>query len=635
MIFQGEFTDKQKNILYFLLLFLVFLWHLPLMTIFLPGEDNLDPSWMKTLHYAAENHLSFGKDFIFTYGPLGYLFRPMNKTVYFFTSLLNIIFLFSLKDLFFFKDKRDLVWKSVFAVFTLFSTLHDLFYLFFPFLLLGRAGKKLKKKNISFLLFLTGMGAVCVYMKFTFFPVVLFSVILADIRLFLKNKRCFLLGAFLLFLPLIWVLIGQKIEEYGNFFLYSFEIMDGFNKSMSSYCAPIEYFYLTLSLVFFLWATFVFYFLRKEKEFSLYEKILFSVAGALPLFVSYKYAVVRMDAGHLAGGWLNLSLFAAYLFCKEMPEKVIDGELLLRAGLCMAALGLPFMIMTKQLPHFHKEVLKKASFQNISSFFQKPVPLRDDKGEYRGKSCDLFAYGEFDTLHKMGFIYRPRPVMQSYSAYTEKLMKRNQTHTAEAKTDFLLFRLEKQDNRYPMAADHSLLPLCGKYVPEKLFQGNRGELLLMKKDPDGKEKQLKKIWEKKILPGEEIFIPPHDTMLYISFDIQYSLSGKLFSLFWRTPPPLIKLVTARGDHLSFELIPAMAQTPFLLSPYLRTTSDFASLWEKDEEKRKKILTPLSITKFHIDFTARLFSKSVSPWDEKVGKRLYDPSLNVTLYQVPF
>lgn len=33
----------------------------------------LDPSWQFSLHMAFENNLIFGKDYIFTYGPLGFL----------------------------------------------------------------------------------------------------------------------------------------------------------------------------------------------------------------------------------------------------------------------------------------------------------------------------------------------------------------------------------------------------------------------------------------------------------------------------------------------------------------------------------------------------------------------------------
>ena len=190
MFSQKEFTSGQKKILLYFLLLLVFFWHLPVMKIFLPGEDSIDPSWMKTLQYAAENHILFGKDFIFTYGPLGYLFNPMSKEAYLLALFLNLLFLFALKDLFLFGNKRDFLWKCLFAVFTVFSTLHDLFFVFFPLLILERAGEKPGKKNIFFLLFLTFTGTICVFMKFTFFPAVFLSLVLADIRIFLKQKKC-------------------------------------------------------------------------------------------------------------------------------------------------------------------------------------------------------------------------------------------------------------------------------------------------------------------------------------------------------------------------------------------------------------------------------------------------------------
>ena len=59
MFSQKEFTSGQKKILLYFLLFLVFFWHLSVMKIFLPGEDSIDPSWMKTLQYAAENNVNF------------------------------------------------------------------------------------------------------------------------------------------------------------------------------------------------------------------------------------------------------------------------------------------------------------------------------------------------------------------------------------------------------------------------------------------------------------------------------------------------------------------------------------------------------------------------------------------------
>ena len=449
----------------------------------------------------------------------------------------------------------------------------------------------------------------------------------------LKHKRCFLLAAFLLFLPLIWLLSGQRMEEYINFFLCSFEIMDGFNKTMSSFYADIKYFYFTLAITLFLLGNFL-YLLWRKKELSLYEKLLFLFAFSLPLYVSYKYAVVRMDAGHIAGGLLNLAAVAAYLFCKNMPEKVIDGELLRRASLFVIAVGIPILVMAKQLPDFHRELGRRISLQNLLPLFEneKPfLPQKDAAGVYQGKSCDLYCYGEFDFLHKMGFKYLPRPVMQTYSAYTEKLLALNRNYTSSAPTDFLLFRLENLDNRFPMLADYSILPLCGKYVPEKFLDGNRGKLLLMKKDPAGKENKLEKICEKSFVSGEKILLPVHkNKLLYASFSMEYSFLGKLVSLLWRVPPPVIHITTANGNSYEKDLIAAMAGEPFLFSPYLEKTEEFAALWDGEnggaatEEKR--------IVSFHVSFTGRLSSNRPNALDKIAGSLLYRKKIILALYE---
>ena len=631
MFLQEDFTGKHKKFLFYILLILVFFWHLPVMKVFLPGEDSLDPSWVKTLQYAAENHISFGKGFIFTYGPLGYLFNPMTKGAYFLACMLNLLFLFALKDLFLFRNKREFLWKSVFILLTFPAALHDLFLIFFPLVILERTGEKPEKNNISFMLYCTFTGAICVFMKFTFFPVILLSLVLADIRMILKHKRCFLTGAFLLFLPLIWLLAGQQMEEYINFFLCSFEIMDGFNKTMSSFYADIKYFYFTLAITLLLLGNFL-YLLWRKKELFLYEKLLFLFAFSLPLYVSYKYAVVRMDAGHIAGGLLNLTAVAAYFFCKDMPEKVIDGELLRRAFLFTIAVGIPILVMAKQLPDFHRELGRRITLQNLLPLFEKPfLPQKEAAGVYQAKSCDLYCYGEFDFLHKMGFKYLPRPVMQTYSAYTEKLLALNRNYTSSAPTDFLLFRLENLDNRFPMLADHSILLLCGKYVPEKFLDGNSGKLLLMKKDPAGKENKLEKICEKSFVSGEKILLPVHkNKLLYASFSMEYSFWGKLVSLLWRVPPPVIHITTANGNSYEKDLIAAMAGEPFLFSPYLEKTEEFAALWDGEnggaatEEKR--------IVSFHISFTGRLSSNRPNALDKIAGSLLYGKKIIFALYE---
>ncbi len=56
-----------------------------------PGGVGLDRSWELALHLAATGHLRFGTDFIFTYGPLGFLTVPTPFLG--FTSVLGLIYM--------------------------------------------------------------------------------------------------------------------------------------------------------------------------------------------------------------------------------------------------------------------------------------------------------------------------------------------------------------------------------------------------------------------------------------------------------------------------------------------------------------------------------------------------------------
>ena len=153
----------------------------------------------------------------------------------------------------------------------------------------------------------------------------------------------------------------------------------------------------------------------------------------------------------------------------------------------------------------------------------------------------------------------------------------------------------------------------------------------MKKDPAGKKNKLEKICEKTFSPGEKILLPDHkNKLLYASFSMEYSFWGKLVSLLWRVPPPVIHIITAEGNSYEKDLIAAMAEDPFLFSPYLEKTEEFAALWDGEnggaatEEKR--------IVSFHISFTGRLSSNRPNALDKIAGSLLYGKKIILALYE---
>lgn len=66
--------NKNILILIFLILLIVYIvLFISFLPFPLPTFPGLDPSWQYGISKAAEDNLIFGKDIVFTYGPLGYL----------------------------------------------------------------------------------------------------------------------------------------------------------------------------------------------------------------------------------------------------------------------------------------------------------------------------------------------------------------------------------------------------------------------------------------------------------------------------------------------------------------------------------------------------------------------------------
>ena len=110
-------------------------------------------------------------------------------------------------------------------------------------------------------------------------------------------------------------------------------------------------------------------------------------------------------------------------------------------------------------------------------------------------------------------------------------------------------------------------------------------------------------------------------MLYASMTFRYSLLGRLVSLLWRVPPLEIRFSTPEGEYVK-DLVPDMAGTPFLLSPYL-------------DRKREKTLAGKRMISFRILPTARLRSSSPCSLDEPAGRLLYRNDYTLVLYEAEF
>lgn len=201
-------------------------------------------------------------------------------------------------------------------------------------------------------------------------------------------------------------------------------------------------------------------------------------------------------------------------------------------------------------------------------------------------SIDLFGF-EHARLTLNGLNYRPRPMGGgSFNVYTPALMQLNRDYLRDParRPDYYLVRVETIDGRFlPQDDGLALLDLLHLYHPVLMEQNH----LLMRAIPGAVPPESRLVDRKTFQIGETIPVPAvrDDELLLARFDLRPSLLGRLRSIFYKLPQTRISLrgpgVPAPDNH---RLIPAMAASPFLLTPMVEDMRDFLELYTPQSRK---------------------------------------------------
>jgi hypothetical protein len=181
------------------------------------------------------------------------------------------------------------------------------------------------------------------------------------------------------------------------------------------------------------------------------------------------------------------------------------------------------------------------------------------------------------TLLLNGLRYRPRPVFQSYVAYTPRLLADNAAFfRSERAPRWVLCRLEPIDDHYPTSEDGpALLELLRRYRP---VAEEAGVVLLERRADEPRTEPARVVWQGTVDLGEEVLLPEASpgTIRRVKIDVEDTLRGRLTKLVGR-PPPLFLRVRHAGGTATYRLIPALARTGFLLDPLVTDATDLARL----------------------------------------------------------
>ena len=567
-------------------------------------RQGLDPSWIFSMNQAVAQGLIFGRDIIFSYGPYAAIvtkeYHPAVDFLIFYGSLF-FGFNYSMVLLLLMPKKLKSLYVLLLILYLVgFVFSRDALFLAFPLLFSllvyrmllpqGHSEKIVLKPALQYCIF-TSAFAVFGLLPLIKISFLLFSGISAVIcsLLFFYQKNFLAAGLAIsappCFSMLFWLATGQTALSFFSFFTEALPIVTGYSEAMALASKPGEIF-------FFLWAAGLLLYTIGKDDFAPQSHRLFLFASyGLFLFVAFKSGFVRHD-GHAikAGSSLILCGLSMIFKLQRVPAVKIFAILLaLYSGFHIEGFYADNSIHNTHLRIFNtcenawvglnQRLTEPQVFQRRYEQVLERIRAQHDIAILSG-STDIYSFRQSELLATRN-IWNPRPVFQSYSAYTRTLAEINERHLRSAEApDNILFRLETIDNRFPSLDDGLSWPaLLDNYAFNKL---DRGLIYLKKRDILHKTSSYRLLIEKPYKMGETVALPESTFPVFAEIQVRPTFLGRLCGLFYKPSELKIKLNMQNGDIKEYRVISSMMASGFFISPLIDNTTAFAALVADDK-----------------------------------------------------
>ncbi len=596
-------APDNKALPYFQVVLLICVVMLTIPSLFINSSAGLDPSWYIGLHKAANEGLIFGRDIVFTYGPLGFLTVPtfVSRNLWV-CSALYILLMYVLTvfgcSLYLRKMKANLIKTVIFVVvFTVaLRFLHSGFdfelilcTLIFSYLY------TLRKRAVFLLLGLAFLYGIQPFIKFS--SVLAVGVIgLVFLYVLIRDKRGKEAAVFLIACLVAFVTVGlllfrtpQAILTY----LYGcLQIASGYNDAMGFDDKKKE-----LLFAVFMWVLYIGLLCHcafKKRRCHL----IYLAFGFGPLFQSFKLGFVRHDEAHVVlflSMWLMI--FGLY-YLKSFADAKIVGYLVLLAIFAMLYQH-DSRTSSFRNPNIYNSVVNKLDNLRLSlnllrgvgeeektaavkTALRQGYPLRAETVEMlSGHTMDVLPW-DIAITEAYGFKWHPRPVFQSYSAYTEYLDSLNAKYfSLDSRPEYILYALYVFDKRYAIFDEPATFRmLLRKYEP----CAQDGDFIVLRKSPFADTSTEEHISAgvgkfRQIIPLPKL----GDGLLFAKIHVEHNLLGLVRKFLFKSPDVYIAFISNDKDINGrvWRFVFSNAANGLFISKYVANQSDLLEIWKGD------------------------------------------------------
>ena len=563
-----------------------------------PVIDGIDNAWTQVLHVVFSRHWQFGRDIVFTYGPWGFLakgyYPPTYPVSVIAWMILSLVFLCAGWRLACHLSDNRLVaglWLVGFTAAASLPTGDDfnsrlvawgVLLLFLHFFVEERAFTPIQA------LLAISLGWLSL-VKFTGLveSVLVVAVIAADN--ILRHRRFpWIVPLWVASFVCFWVAAGQHCSSLGLFLCNSWRIAGGYTEAMmltdKTEARNIVGFLLIAALLCMLtgrvaWA-------RRRFLWVL------PLAGVgTILFIVFKLGYVRNDR-HETAPVMALVLISLACLAVAWPGNK-------RAAGAASCLLIASTLFASSVFHywFPGDGLEK-QFAGTFSMYNLFAPVAGPytgylRSEYEkdlaserkahplppiAGNADLYSYEQM-ILFAHALPYQPRPIIQSYSAYTPELAAMNAAHLRSARAaSNILFAVQPLDGRFPSLDDGLSWPELLTLYDLKGRSDDGGRFLVLSRAAVPREFRLVPLRNTAARFGEPVILPgATDGPAWVEIEIKKSLLGTVVSALYK--PPVLMLTVSLPDHTErrYRIVPGMAGGGFLLSPLIADNRSFAAL----------------------------------------------------------
>ncbi len=596
-------------------------------------EANLEGSWAYALNEATAHRMIFGRDIVFTCGPYASICTRLYSPSTVWSMVLGSLFLGALFFACLAWLAKDARWSWLTILILILAVLEqpayysDAFFISIPLLvslvvfkLQTAGGEALRKKSTVTLVMLAFAGiGLLPLVKLTLLPLVA-GVCLACAAFLMANGRWAVAvacpAATGLSMTVLWVSAGQALWALPEYLASARPMISGYSEAMSIDGPRLEL------VVFALGAALVLFSIAAARELTSSQRGFQLAMFLLFLFLAFKEGFVREDA-HCLAALNSLTLSCSFLLLLDAKARSARGRRTLLVVALMAAaltgttewlinLGdeaaeADVSLMQRQgEPHVEwlMRLIKEAGSSKVIAMSASALPRGNDvvprmvswREEFSASNreinetsglnftlpgtVDVYSY-EQSSLFAKGYQWDPRPVPQSYSAYSQELIRRDEQHLRSSRApDHLIFRLETIDNRFPSLDDGLSWPAM---LDNYSLGGASGDWIVLNRK-NGMIKRASAYVPLGTVAaqlGDEVSIPEASGPIFVEVHATLSSVGKLINLAYKVPWLSIRVTKQDGEQSVYRMNANMMETGFLLSPLVTTNQEFVRLFNPE------------------------------------------------------